>query len=201
MLSSKYVREVWLKSGVRVLIRPIQPEDARMEREFIERLGPESDYNRFFSYYRNPSPEMIKSLCNIDYETQMALVAEMPKVKEPKLKMIIGVGRIIQTTKEKAEIAIVVADEYQHQGLGTKLTEMLLEFAQDKRFTSVYGIILPENDKMIGLAKKFGFKIRKDQGAGLDIAELSIANNRAISSQLLAFNCSLRYTSEDLRGN
>jgi acetyltransferase len=59
-----------------------------------------------------------------------------------------------------AELAIAVADEYQRLGLGSRLTEMLLEFAQEKKFASVYAIILPENSVMIRMATKFGFKVR-----------------------------------------
>jgi acetyltransferase len=78
MLAESHIQEVLLKGTVQVMIRPIRPSDEQMEQEFIETLGPESAYNRFFGYCKETSTEMIKSFCNIDYETQMALVAEVP---------------------------------------------------------------------------------------------------------------------------
>jgi acetyltransferase len=181
MQTFEYAGDFCLKGGIHVFIRPIRPDDATMEKEFIERLGPESLYNRFFEYFKEPSTEMIRSFCNIDYETQMALVAEVSFGERPQPRMIIGVGRIIETKNKMAEIAIVVADEYQHLGLGTKLTEMLLAFAREKKFSLVYAAILPDNDKMIRLAtRKFGFKIKYVEDRLL-MAELPLVNNSSTS--------------------
>ena len=150
-----YVRNSTLRDGTRILIRPIRPEDAPLEKEFIEGLSDESSFFRFFAVPRNPSPEMIEKLCNIDYVNQMALVAEATQGSR---RFFVGVGRVVASTLNRAELAIVVADEYHEKGMATLLMSMLLEFAREKKFSSVYAMILPENTAMIGLAKKLGFK-------------------------------------------
>lgn len=188
MQLTKYICDLSLKGGVHVRIRPIQPEDAPMEKDFIERLGPQSDFSRFFGYFKEPSSEDLRSLCNIDYETQMALVALVSGAKESELEMIIGVARLIETTKNRAEFAIVVADEYQHLGLGTKLTEMLLDFSKNRGYDSVYAAILPENWIMIQMiTSKFKFKIKYSDDR-LVIAELSLANTGDTSDMSTALN-------------
>ncbi len=167
-----YVCRVSLKGGISVELRPIRPVDEVMEKDFIQRLGPDSEYNRFFGYFRDPSPEKLRSLCNVDYETEMAIVALLSPRSGS--EMIIGVGRMIESTQNRAELAVVVADEFQHLGLGTKLVEMLLDFAKVRKFSSVYAAVLPDNGIMLRMLKdKFNFKI-KHTGEGLVIAELPI---------------------------
>lgn len=152
---SKYVRNLTLRGGTEVLIRPIKPDDVDSEREFIQGLSEESSFYRFFAVQREMPPEVIEAFCNIDYEKQMALVAE---TRRGQRKFFAGVGRIVESTQNRAELAVVVGDEFQGKGLGAQLTSVLLEFARDRKFSSIYALILPENTPMINLARKFGFK-------------------------------------------
>lgn len=168
---SKYVRNWTLRDGTPVLIRPIKPEDAESEREFIEGLSDESSFFRFFAIPRRPTDEMIRALCEIDYERQMALVAE---TKRGQRNLFAGVGRLVESTRNRAELAVVVGDEFQGRGLGGQLMAALLEFARERKFSTVYALILPENLPMINLARKFGFgTVREDPK--LVIVELPIA--------------------------
>ena len=167
---SKYVGSSTLRDGTEVLVRPIRPDDAELEREFIQGLSDESSFLRFFAIPRNPSPEMIEELCNIDYENQMALVAETSQGKK---KLFVGVGRIIASTRNRAELAVVVADDYQGKGMGVRLMASLLDFAREKKFASVYALILPENTPMINLARRFGFRVVLGEDK-LVIAELPV---------------------------
>ena len=77
-------------------------------------------------------------------------------------KRNVGVGRLIlEPSLETGEFAIVVADDFQGNGLGLKIIDMLIGFAQDKRLRSIYGIVLHDNKQMISLARKVGFTITK----------------------------------------
>jgi acetyltransferase len=169
---SKYVRNSTLRDGTAVLIRPIRPDDAESEREFIQGLSDESSFFRFFAIPRDPSPEMIEALCNVDYEKQMALVAE---TKEGQRTLFAGVGRVMESTRNRAELAVVVGDEFQGKGLGVQLMTSLLDFARERKFSSVYALILPENTPMINLARKLGFKMVREEDK-IVIAELPLAS-------------------------
>lgn len=168
---SKFVRSSTLRDGTEVLIRPIRPDDAELEKEFIEGLSEESSFFRFFAVPHQPSPEMIEALCNIDYESQMALVAETVRGKR---RLFVGVGRIVASTRNRAELAVVVGDDYQGKGMGGRLMTGLLDFARERKFASVYALILPENTPMINLARKFGFRFVLGEDK-LVIAELPVA--------------------------
>jgi len=72
------------------------------------------------------------------------------------------VGRlIIEPGGEAGEFAIVVADDFQGNGLGLKLLDNLIGIAQDKGLKSIYGIVLNDNARMLGLVKKLGFSVRR----------------------------------------
>jgi acetyltransferase len=61
------------KDGTQVRIRPIKPEDVRMEQEFVKALSPESRYMRFMNTIREVSPAQLVRLTQIDYDREMAL--------------------------------------------------------------------------------------------------------------------------------
>jgi len=168
---TKYEKSLSLRDGTEVLIRPIKPEDAESEREFILGLSDETSFYRFFAIPHEPSPEMIRELCTIDYEKQMALVAE---TRHGERKLFAGVGRIMESTENRAEMAIVVGDYFQGKGLAGQLMALLLDFAKERKFASVYALILPENMPMINLARKLGFHIAHHEDK-LVIAELPLA--------------------------
>lgn len=158
---TKYVVPWRLEDGTEVTLRPIRPEDEKMEYEFIKGLSDETSRFRFFRIIRELSHEDLVRFCNIDYDREMAIIAE---VRAGDGKKEIGVARLIlEPGRKSGEFAIVMADEYQSKGLGTKLMDMLIERAQEKDLESIYGIIMLENKKMVHLAQKMGFAIKPSE--------------------------------------
>ncbi len=159
---TKYIRFWRLRDGRQVLLRPIKPEDEPLEYELIRGLSEESSKFRFFQVIREITHEMLVRFCNIDYDREMAIIAEYNQ--EGKRRNV-GVGRlIIQPDRRKGEFAVLVADDFQGKGLGTKLVDMLIEVAIEKGLESIYGIILPENIRMIRLCEKLGFDVKYRAG-------------------------------------
>jgi len=155
---TKYIQPWRCRDGRFVLLRAIRPEDEPLERELIANLSPESSRFRFFYTIKEITHEMLSRFCNIDYDREMAIIAEYTSNGK---KRNVGVGRlIIETGKETGEFAVVVADDFQNNGLGLKLCDMLIGIAQEKGLKSIYGIVLNENRAMIHLAKKLGFTIK-----------------------------------------
>ncbi|KPK46493.1 MAG: acetyl-CoA synthetase [Dehalococcoidia bacterium SM23_28_2] len=155
----KYITPWRLKDGTEVLLRPIRPEDEPMEAELISGLSEETSRFRFFQPIRNITHEMLVRYCNIDYDREMAIIAEYTKGRK---KRNIGVGRLITEPGEKrAEFAVVVADDFQGQGLGKKLVDVLIGIGEEKGLESIYGIVLPDNTKMIVLCRALGFEIKR----------------------------------------
>lgn len=156
---TRYVTPWKLKDGTEVILRPIRPEDEPMELEFVKGLSEEASRFRFFQVIRDLSHEALVRFCNIDYDREMAFIAE---TRELNRRMEIGVGRLVmEPNKKRGEFAVVVADKYQGKGLGTKLIDMLISVAEEKGLESMYGIVLPENANMIHLCEKLGFTVER----------------------------------------
>jgi len=156
---TKYIQPWRCRDGRSVLLRPIRPEDEPLERDLIAGLSKESSRFRFFYIIKEITHEMLSRFCNIDYDREMAIIAEYTSNGK---RRNVGVGRLItETGGETGEFAIVVADDFQGNGLGLKLLDNLIDVAQDKGLRSLYGIVLNNNRKMLGLAKKLGFTTRR----------------------------------------
>ncbi len=167
---SKYVTNWQLKDTTEVTLRPIRPEDEPLEHEMLVSLSQETLRVRFFSIIKDISHEMLVRFCNIDYDREMAIVAEL---RQEGKKRIIAIGRvIIESDSKRAEYAVLVHDDYQGNGLGYKLVDTLIGICQDKALEEIYGSVLSENNKMLAVVSKLGFKItRKPDG----ISHVSLA--------------------------
>lgn len=147
--------------GNTVIIRPIKPEDEPLWAEMIESLSPATAEYRFFGPVREVTKAMMVRYCHIDYDREIALVAIMqPKGKRK--KQMIGVGRItIETANaEEGEFAILVRDDFQRKGIGSKLMDTLIQVARERHVREIYGHVLAHNPGMTRFAESLGFDIR-----------------------------------------
>jgi acetyltransferase len=161
MVISPYPKKyetLWLlKNGQEVLLRPIKPEDEPMWLEWFQSLSEESIRYRFFQMLKDTPHEVRVRYCNVDYDREVALVAEI--VENGKRK-ILGVSRVsIEPDGKHGEMAFIVSDYWQGLGLGTKLVDYSLDIAKEKGIESVYAIMLQDNYRAISLTKKMGFTI------------------------------------------
>ncbi len=156
---SNYQKVVELNNGQKVKLRPIRPEDEPLESALFKSLSKETIYFRFFGYIPEPDHTTLSRFTHIDYDREMAIVAEIDSETDPK---IIGVVRIIADPwNETAEYAIVLADAWQGQGLGKLLTEFILEIARDRGILKLVADVLATNEGMLHLFKKWGFKFER----------------------------------------
>jgi acetyltransferase len=167
------VSEWTTRNGARVTVRPIRPEDAAIEREFVEQLSPEARYFRFLTTIRELSPQMLARFTQIDYDREMALIAVTAKDGREEE---VGVTRYITNPDgASCEFAIVVDDEWQKCGLGRHLMTQLIEVARSRGLVALSGYILADNRPMLALAASLGFVIGDVAGEpGLKLATLAI---------------------------
>jgi len=167
---TRYVQFWSCKDGRRVLLRPVRPEDELFERELLSCLSDESSRSRFFYKLKHITHGMLTRFCNIDYDREMAIIAEYTSDGK---RRSVGDGRlIVKPSSEMAEFAILVADDFQSNGLGLKLADILIGIAREKGLKSIYGYVLSDNKRMLGLAKKLGFTIEK---VSLEESKLTLA--------------------------
>jgi acetyltransferase len=151
-------RENWTsRDGRTITLRSITSGDKRIEKELIDGLSVQSGRYRFFHVIKEATEEMVNRFCDIDYKTEVAIIAEYNSNDR---KRNVGVVRLfIDHNLQTGEFAILVADSFQDSGLGTKLMQTLIDIGRERGLKSIYGIVLAENNRMLTLAKEFGFSI------------------------------------------
>jgi acetyltransferase len=157
-------REVRLKDGTPLLLRPIRPDDADRERAFVAALSEKSRYYRFQHPVTALSDEMIARFTQLDYGREMALVAiDVPK------DQFVGVVRYFPNPdRVSCEFAIAVADAWQSRGLGTLLMKSLIACARDAGYAVIEGSVLSANRPMLEMIGKLGFDTMHGEGEGDD---------------------------------
>lgn len=154
----RYTTPWQLSDGTEVLLRAIRPEDEPAEREMLASLSEETVKTRFFSVFRNISHEWLILFCNIDYDRHIAIVAEM---EENGKKSMIGVARLIMDQDlTSGEVAVLVQDRFQGKRLGTKFVEVLIGIARERGLEDIRADVLTENESMLHVFRRLGFKTR-----------------------------------------
>jgi acetyltransferase len=146
-----------MADGSSVTMRPIRPEDAELEQEFVRNLSPGSRYFRFMNTVRELTPAMLVRFTQIDYDREMAFVAVR---EEGGREIEIGVARYIANPDARTcEFAVAVMDAWQGKGLGRRMLERLIEVARWRGLHTMVGHILGGNQSMLALCGKLGFEI------------------------------------------
>jgi acetyltransferase len=169
------VTEWTAPNGVRLTVRPIRPEDAEIERDFVRQLSPEARYYRFMSTMRELSPQMLARFTQIDYDREMALIAVVARNGRAEE---VGVARYVTNPDgTSCEFAIVVADEWQEHGLGHHLMSQLIEIARSRGLATMSGDILAVNQPMLAFVASLGFAIGEVKGEA-DLKRATLALER-----------------------
>ncbi|MGH8668182.1 MAG: GNAT family N-acetyltransferase [Burkholderiales bacterium] len=142
-------------------MRLIRPDDGERLQRFTSRLSDRSRYQRFMQHLAELPPSLVARFTHLDYRRELALAA----LHEDQL---IAVGRYAPNPDgTTAEFGLVVADAWQHQGLGRILLERLCGAARDAGYEALFGHMLADNREMIELAARLGFTPAGRDGAAL----------------------------------
>ena len=157
---NQYVSTWEASDGQKFTIRPIRPDDETLMVDFHRQLSEESVYLRFFLPLRldvRISHERLFTKCFIDYDREIALVAEYHE--EEGARRIAGVARLIRKHSDStAEVAFLVADKFQNRGLGTHLLHRMIEIARKEGVGALEGATLSDNYGMKDMFSRAGFK-------------------------------------------
>lgn len=146
-------RELTLRDGSVVRIRPIRPDDAPRLQELHGRLSQQTAYQRFFTVVKRLPPDWARVLATVDYRRRLALVVEACASAEPEL---IAVGRYDATDEpDTVEVAFVVQDNWQNRGLGTNLFDAILRAAAARSYRRFRAYVLADNRRMLDLITRF----------------------------------------------
>jgi acetyltransferase len=159
---ARYVAEWNLRDGTPVTLRPIRPEDEPLVARFHERLSDQTVYRRYLhalQLSQRVAHERLSRLCFVDYDREVALVAERRDPGSGERELI-AVGRLIRLRgRPEAEFALVVADRYQGRGLGGELLRRLVQFARDEGVRRVSADVLAGNVGMQRVCERVGLRV------------------------------------------
>jgi acetyltransferase len=175
----QYVAPWTLQDGTEILIRPIRPEDEPLASQFHQNLSEQSVYLRYFHLVKlsqRIAHERLTRLCFIDYDREMALVAEYRNPTTGKSE-IVGVARLskLQHTGE-AEFAEIVSDPFQRRGLGTELLQRLLQVGRDEGLKLITADILAENAAMQRVCQKVDFRLDRTSDPSIVKAAIELSS-------------------------
>jgi len=147
-------KKLW--DGTEVILRSIKPEDEKLWLEMFRNFSEESVWNRFFNVIKDTPHEVRVRYCDIDYDCELAIIAEL---QEDERKMLGVVRFTFDSDRKKGELAFIIADPWQGLGLGTRMLEHVINSCRDKKVEIIYSFMLPNNYGGIRFLKKMGFTI------------------------------------------
>ena len=156
--AAAYSADERLRDGSTIEIRALRPGDRDDMLTAIGRTSAQSLQRRFFVPKRGFSENEISFFLNIDFNSHVALVAQIEEDGRP---VIAGGGRYIVVKPGEAELAFVVVDAYQGKGIATALMRHLVAIAREAGLKQLTADILPENAAMLKVFGTFGFRAAK----------------------------------------
>lgn len=155
------IGDVTLSDGTSLHVRPIRPEDAALERAFVDGLSEETRYYRFFYRLNELTPAMLARFTQVDYDRELALVAVAGAASDT--PAFVGVARYIANPdRTSAEFAVVVADAWQRRGVARVLMQGLIVCAKRRGLARLVGTVLRANEPMLAFVRTFGFSLEDD---------------------------------------
>jgi acetyltransferase len=159
----QYVRGWKMADGTAVSIRPVQWEDESLIVEFHQCLSAQTVHLRYFgvpALETRIGHEHLARICSSDDDREITLVVERIRLGWPQ-HQIIAVARLIKAPRANdAELAIVISDDWQGKGLGTKLLQDLFEIGRKEGLERLFGYVLSENYAMQHICRKLGCAMR-----------------------------------------
>ncbi len=153
------------KSGLNLLLRPVKLSDEPLLKDFFYSLSDQSMYQRFVSARKDMPHERLQEFVVIDYTKEMAIVAVASHEKNQ--EEIVGLGQFgTDENTLMANVALVVRDEWQGQGVGKQILTYLANLAKRQGLRGFTAEVLEENRAMFHLFDSLGMQIehRAEQG-------------------------------------
>lgn len=165
---NEYTKQSTLNEGTPIVLRPIKPEDEPMWHELLASCSPKSLQMRFRYMFKSSTHEMATRFCFIDYDRELAIVAEAEQDGRRKL---LGTCRLVaDVDHNEAEFAILVGDPWQGTGLGSQLMDYCLGICKHWGIQLVVAEMAPQNTRMIEMFTRRGFEIDRFQSCDVVIA-------------------------------
>ena len=153
-------RSQYQLNGIDVTVRPMHPDDAPLEADFVRHLSDESRYKRFMVTVSELPDAKLRSLTDVDGVRHVALVATTEREGR---EVQLGAARyIVDPAGTGCEFAVAVDDAWQGTGLAGILMHTLMDVARSRGLARMEGSVLATNLRMLKFARQLGFEVQHD---------------------------------------
>ena len=172
----QYVGTWEAKDRTKVTIRPILPEDEGLLVKFHQILSDRTVFMRYLQpimLQERVMHERLARICHVDYDREIALVAETTDEKGE--QNIMGIGRLsrIHATNE-ARLSLLIGDPYQGIGLGGELVRRAVDVARSEGMSRLSAILTDDNQMMKHIFEKEGFSVHPVRDEKLLVAIIDL---------------------------
>jgi len=166
---TKRPEQFLLRDGRELVIRRIQPDDARRLAALADHLSAEALRLRFFTPIRHFDEQTLRHFAEVDFDRRAAFVAMFPVQDE-----VVAVGRYEAFDEHSAEVAFVVLDELHGLGLASELLQHLAALGRKRGFRNFAAMVLAENGEMLDVFRHSGFPMTMSFDAGITKVDMAI---------------------------
>jgi len=167
------IRDVILRSGGTLRLRPPREADVDALVEFFRGLSQRSVYQRFHGF-PTLAPATVEPFVDPDWDESGALMGTLSEDGET--ERVVALANFVRLRDHScAEVAFAVADELQGQGVGTRLLEQLAEPAAEAGITTFVAEVMPDNSPMLRVFEDAGFDVSRRLESGTTEVRLVIA--------------------------
>lgn len=152
----QYERQMTLKDGTQVLVRPVKPTDERLVQEFFYAMSDREVYYRFLHTIKAFPRKDMQRMVNVDYHREMPVVAVSGKLGHEE---VAGVARYILGHDDQPEVDFAVKDTFQGKGLGRAMMNTLVEIAQGRGFKGLNAYVMPDNQASLRILYSLGYAV------------------------------------------
>jgi RimJ/RimL family protein N-acetyltransferase len=155
-------RDITLRDGRSVHVRPLGSADQAEILQAFERLSDAARYMRFMRVVRTPDPERLRAVLASFPDAGIGIVATVPAADG--IDIVGSAIAIFTADRSSCEFAITVAAEFGGTGLATALMTALIDEARRRGLKEMEGLVLSQNQSMLRLARRLGFRIESEPG-------------------------------------
>jgi RimJ/RimL family protein N-acetyltransferase len=186
--AAQLAHDLLLRDGTSVHVRAIRVDDTVRLQAFHAHLSMESIIWRFFRSVPSLSDDQARQFTHVDYVNRMALIATRDVTHdEGGAEEILAVVRYDRMAgAREAEVAFVVADAWQGQGLATALLHELATYARAHGVEQFVALTMGSNVRMLDVLHNCGFPCRTRFDGGDILATLDITAPPSFSPQASA---------------
>lgn len=166
-----------LRNGVAVLIRALGPSDRPLVVAAFNKLEPQSIYTRFFGFKKSLSEAELGSLDHVDFQHFVALGALIGGSAD---QTLIGAASyvVMDVAPNVGELAFTVEEDFQGQGLASKLLMDLIGIAREHGLSRLEADVLASNKPMLRVFERCGLPMQRSSEEGVTHVSLALSEAR-----------------------